>query len=72
MDEATRLQICHAIAVTMSMQTPGVGWGFHEIERSTRTPLPARTMHRSLRMPEPTPFARGVLDRYQDGKRVRR
>ena len=44
---------------------------YDALERLTRPPLNS-TAFAAVRMPEPTPYERGVLNRYQDGKPWRR
>lgn len=65
--EEERLKACEQIA--QDMYIAGLGWNYDAIERLTRpaTPLPAARA--LMRMPEPTPYERGVLDRYQDQRR---
>lgn len=71
MEESERLEHCKRIAIDMA--TAGLGWNYDAIERLTRPELPSLKALRDLgRMPEPTPFERGVLDRYQHCKGKRR
>jgi hypothetical protein len=69
-DEAERLKVCEEIA--LKMHAIGLGWNYDAIERLTRPELQSLKAIRELgRMPEPTPFERGVLDRYQNRRRRR-
>ncbi len=71
-DEAERLRICEHVAIDMA--NAGMGWNYDAIERLTRPEPSALAALRSLqvfeRMSEPTPYQRGVLDRYQH-RRIR-
>ena len=72
MDEAERLAVCRDIAVRMYQA--GLGDCYDALERLTRPELDLSKVAAFVearafpRMPEPTPYERGVLDRYQDRK----
>ena len=63
MNEEERLKACQDIALRMYIA--GLGDNYDAIERLTRPPLDLSKFV-DLRMPEPTPYQRGVLDRYQN------
>ena len=67
MDEQERLAACREIAERMYVA--GTGDCYNEIERFTRLELlSARAiLFGNEQMPEPSPYERGVLDRYQNG-----
>ena len=65
MDEAERRAKLEEIA--LRMYTAGMGWNYAALERLTAPEPPS---FEALRMPEPTPFERGALDRYNTTRRV--
>lgn len=69
MDEAERRARLEEIA--LRMYTAGMGWNYAALERLTAPEPPSFDALRNLqRMPEPTPFERGALDRYNTTRRV--
>lgn len=56
--------------IALRMYVAGLGWNYDALERMTAPELPTLDkLHSLMRLPEPTPFERGVLDRYQDRRR---
>lgn len=71
MNEKERLKACEDIAFRMYIA--GMGWNYDAVERLTQPEPPSfKALRDLMRMPEPTPVERGVLDRYQDKRRRRR
>jgi hypothetical protein len=64
--EADRLAACRNIAERM--YRAGLGDCYNALERLTRPELDLLRVAFPERMPEPTLYERGVLDRYQDGR----
>lgn len=70
MDETERKAKLEEIAVRMYVA--GMGWNYEALERLTAPTRPTmKALFDMQRLPEPTPFERGVLDRYQDRRRRR-
>lgn len=71
MNEEERKQKIEEIAIRMYQA--GLGWNYDAIERLTRPEIRSlKALCELGRMPEPTPFQRGVLDRHQPSRRRKR
>lgn len=52
------------------IEIAAIGWDYEAFQKMVAPTLPTfNTLRRLMYLPEPTPFERGVLDRYQDKRR---